>query len=337
MIRHNSISFFCSIFILVMILASGNTNCFLNPSNLAPDLPQADLDFMNSPEFSDMMEEFERELAALPPEERAAFDEMMNEFARVIQEMPEEEFNKLLEDINNDMQMSDEMGLFDATETVDVSVAPAIDISAPVIHVEIPNEIKVLAELLQTTKTYLALLLSKIQIAPDLPLKIDKWMRNKKITGISDEYTWTQFIEDTEKLIAVISIMLETDAKSNPIFLFEIHKDESLKSHINELSSILSGVPNLEISEFGIKQEKEINEQIQHIISEISQLMLQQGLIQKLQLLSQKPPKDAIKQETPPVKTEKPMIVEESSFNQDKFPAFDFDYDEDEYDEDDYE
>ena len=312
MIRRNIVSFFCNIFIFLMIFTSISTKSFFNPANVAPGLPQADLDFMNSPEFSGMMQEFERELAALPPEERAAFDEMMNEFARVIQEMPEEEFNQLLEDITNDMQMADEMGLLDATEPVNVDVVPSIEIPAPVLQIEIPNEIKELAELLQITKTYLTLLLSKIQIAPDLSLKIDKWMHNQKITGIPTGYSWLQSTEDIEKLISLISIMLETDTKSKPVFLFEIHKDENLESLLHELATVTSSTSTLDISEFGIKQEKETNEQIQHIISELSQLMLQKGLLQKLQTIAQSKSKDTITREGS-AKTVMPTSTETTS------------------------
>lgn len=237
----------------------------------------SDINFANDPEFIKMMEDFERELENLSPEERRQFDEMVNEFARVIQEMPEEEFNQLLQDINADFAMAESAPVIDT--------APEIHIPAPVVQLIIPDEIKGLAETLQNIRTYLSVFLIKIQIAPELSLKIDKWIQQEKIQYAPEGYTWNQGTYDIEKFSALISSLLETDKNMNPVFLFEIHKDGNLENILNELAKQLTIIPSINIVEFGFKQEKETSEQIKQILSYILEAFFRNDILAKLDLI----------------------------------------------------
>jgi len=235
------------------------------------------MDFMNDPEFAKMLEEFERELENLSPEERKQFDEMVDEFARVIQEMPEEEFNQLLQDINADFEMADEAHIGDA--------APREAQIAPIVQLAVPDEIKKLAETLQNIRTYLSLFLVKVQIAPEFSLQIDKWIHQGKIENTPNEYTWDRCNYDIEKCLALISNLLETDKHMNPIFLFEIHKDQALEDMLHALAEFLTIVPSINIVEFGFKQEKETNSLVREVISHLCDAFFTQDIIAKLDLI----------------------------------------------------
>lgn len=232
---------------------------------------------MNDPEFAKMLEEFERELENLSPEERRQFDEMVDEFARVIQDMPEEEFNQLLQDINTDFAM--------AEEAVPYEAMPRETAVAPVVQLTVPDEIKKLAETLQNIRTYLSLFLVKIQIAPEFSLKIDKWIQQGKVENAPQGYTWDQCNYDIEKFLALVSNLLETDKHMNPIFLFEIHKDLPLEDMLNTFAELLTIVPSIDIVEFGFKQEKEVSAQVRDVISHVCELFFKQDVITKLDLI----------------------------------------------------
>jgi len=255
-----------------IIIGAATPSPFTNPAG------PADIDFMNDPEFVKMLEEFERELANLSPEERQAFDEMVDEFARVIEQMPPEEFEDLLKDMNRDFEMAE-------TANLAADIVPKEPIPAPVIQIAIPDEIKLLAENLQRIKTYLSVFLVKIQIAPEFSLKIDNWIRRGKIKNFSTGYTWDQCSQEIEKFCILISHLLLTDKKMNPVFLFEIHKDQGLEKIISNFADQLTVIPSIDIVEFGFKQEKETNMQIQEVISHIGETFFKEDIMNKLELI----------------------------------------------------
>lgn len=241
-----------------------------------------DFDFANDPEFSKMMEEFERELANLSPEERQQFDEMVNEFQKVLEEMPEEEFEKLIEDINNDIAanggIKPESGATPASEIM--PAAPAF--------IEIPEEIKTLAEVIQAIKTNISMLLTKIHIAPEIAMKINKWMIQGKITGAPENYTWEQLNADLEKFVSLLANLLATNKKMKPIFLFSIHENKALEQALIQFSAEILEVSAIEIVEFGAKQTKYTNQLLINILSLFCELNFGKNVMTDLNTIYQK-------------------------------------------------
>lgn len=240
-----------------------------------------DFDFANDPEFAKMMEEFERELANLSPEERQQFDEMVNEFQRVLEEMPEEDFNKLIEDINNDIAAN---GGLRPESPVPVSEIMPV---APV-FVEIPEEIKTLAEVIQAIKTNISMLLTKIQIAPEIALKINKWVSQGKVTGAPEHYTWDQLHADLEKFVSLLANLLATNKKMKPIFLFSIHENKALEQSLIQFSAEILEVSAIEIVEFGAKQTKYTNQLLINILSLFCELNFGKNVMTNLNAIYQK-------------------------------------------------
>ena len=163
------------------------------------------------------------------------------------------------------MDMSEETG---ASEIIPVKEEkPAAPLITPAEIEQAKKAIAMLNAIISSTEEFLR----KMQIIPDLPGKMNKWISQKKLHNSSAQLSWESIQTQIEELNALLYTLREKDPKTGQYrHIGSLLKNEALYNNLAKLQSMLQTyVPRIIIPDFGLdKVSKESRDAIRETLNQ---------------------------------------------------------------------
>lgn len=216
-------------------------------------------DFALSPEeieqyVAEMEQEYKQMLASFTPEEREQWEKEQEEIEKIISNMDEKELNALIEEM-----MQQPLAEIDALPQEQKNIPPT-----PVVSVEQPIKekppldiskyesiLELLDDIIKRTDSFLV----KVHSIPDMELRIDRWVRVKKITSWPEGKTWNIFTADIEQCMQELARLKEKDPQTGLFkYLDALKKQDLIINSLERLKKILyESEPRIAITSFGLE------------------------------------------------------------------------------------
>lgn len=203
------------------------------------------------------LEEMDKFIASLPPEEQAEFFKQVEEVQTILNQMSPEELDQLMQEV---AQMAPELFGELPPEIANTPIVqpekltPEVPQVVQTVSLELSAAEAEALNYIETIIKHTNAFLVKINSNPDLPGTIERWGSQGKINNWSLVKTRAELFKSLDLLLNILFLAKEQEASNkNYIHLKEIAKVPELMNSLKGFSSALSEYePKVEVQSFGI-------------------------------------------------------------------------------------
>ena len=254
--------FVLSLLAPIFIPSKGHTGMpmpFPNQAQMSPD----ELEKMNAEiaKFTQELEKIDEFVANMSPEDQAEFFKQVEEVQQALNAMTPEEMNQLMEEMAamapelfGDIPPEMLYQPIEQPKALETALPEEIVSSKKLI---LSQESETLLESIESLIARLNNFLAQMNTSQELPLIIDRWLSQGKISSIlSTDITWLTVYKNIELLVVRLSLLQEqSPANKNYIHLEAASANTAIVNSVQELNRLMNEhLPNIETHSFGIKK-----------------------------------------------------------------------------------